>query len=80
MYLTDVAELLQGCDAFPHNWDFSRAIVNRSDANGAGVTSVNGALIVLHWDELAFVIEYRPILLKKVSDGGAYGRIEVCKI
>ncbi len=78
--LVNVAELFQRCDAFLHNWYLSRAVINRSNANGAGVTSVDGALVILHGDKLAFVVKDRPILLEELSDGVVYGRIKMEKI
>ena len=77
MNLADVAELFQGCDAFPHNWNFLRTIINRTNANGAGITGVDRALVVLNRDKLALVVKYRPILLEELRDGGADRRIEV---
>ena len=70
-------ELLQRCDAFSHDGYLAGSVINGSDANGAGITGVDRALVVLNRDKLALVVKYRPILLEELRDGGADRRIEV---
>ena len=66
MNLTNVAEFLERCDTFPHNWDLPRTVIDIFHANRSSRTSVDGTFIVLDWDELSLIVKYGPVLLKEL--------------
>jgi hypothetical protein len=68
MDLMDVTKLFQQRDAIAHYWDFLRPINDFLDADGVRAASIDGAFVVLDWDELAFVT------IKQTSTSGEAGR------
>jgi hypothetical protein len=62
--LADVAELCKQRDAVAHDGDFTRAVVDLLDADGASITCANQADAVFNWDKLPLVVKNGPVLLQ----------------
>jgi hypothetical protein len=58
MKLMDTTKLLEQGNALTHYWDLMRAKINFLDANRARTPGINGALIILDWNELSFIIKH----------------------
>jgi hypothetical protein len=65
MNLTYVTKLLKQRDTLTHYEDLARAIIDFLDANRARTPGINGALIILDWDKLSFIIKHQPVRLNK---------------
>ena len=63
-----MAHLFKRSDALAHDWYFARTIVDFLDGNGTCRASINRAGVIANRDELALIVEYRPILLDKAVD------------
>jgi hypothetical protein len=61
--LLDVTNFLEGSNAFAHNWRLLRTIVEFLNGNRMHQASVDGARVTDDWNELPFIVEYRPIFL-----------------
>ena len=57
-------QLFQRRDMLSHNRYFAGAVINILDAYRAGAACIDRTLVVLDRDELAFVIEHRPVFLQ----------------
>ena len=70
MDLANVAELLQLGNAFSHDGNFARAVVNLLDGDGSSSASINDTFVIFYRNEQAFVVKDRPILLDESVDLG----------
>jgi hypothetical protein len=64
--LPDVAQLLERRDTFSHNWNLPRAVIYIFHTNRPCRTSVDGTFVVFDRDELALIVEDRPVFLEQL--------------
>jgi hypothetical protein len=76
----DVTNFLEGSNAFTHNWHLARTIVDFLNGNRMHRASVDGARVVPDWNELPFIVKYRPIFLDDMIDQGFSWLVEVGQI
>jgi hypothetical protein len=77
MHLTDVAQLLEGCNTPAHNWSLTWSIVDFLHADLARIASVNDTLIIFDGEELPFIIKNGPVFLDEAIDLVLYACVEV---
>jgi hypothetical protein len=77
MDLMNMTELFKGGNAFAHDRNLPRTIMNLLDCDGSGVVSINNAAVVLDRDKLAFIVEDRPVFLNKAVDHCSERRVKM---
>jgi hypothetical protein len=75
--LTNMTKLFKGGNAFAHDRNLSRTVMNLLDCNGSGVTGINNAAVVLDRDELTFIVEDRPVFLNEAKDHRSERRVKM---
>ncbi len=57
MDLMNLTKLFKGGNAFAHDRNLPRTVMNLLDRDGSGVASINNAAVVLDRNELAFIVK-----------------------
>ena len=75
--LTDVAQLFERRNTFPHYRNLPRTVIDILHTDRSCRASVNGTFIVLDGDELSLIIKNRPVFLEKFIDQVTGSTVEV---
>jgi hypothetical protein len=68
MDLSDVTHFFERSNAFTHYRNFTWSIMDLLDSDRTGGSSINRAGVVTNGEELALIVEHRPILLNQAVD------------
>ena len=66
--LTNMAQLLEGCNALAHNWSLAWPIVDFLHADWARLASVDNTLVIFEGDKLPFIVKNGPVFLDEAID------------
>ncbi len=73
--LTDMAQLLEDCNALVHNWSLAWPIVDFLHADWVHLASVDNTLVISDGYELPFIVKNRLVFLDEVIDLVPYAHV-----